>query len=122
MTQDPLYILFGILLAALILGWFYFRKPAAPETQKAELRLQGEFHPTRLRILNYLAEEALTPAQLARRLRLRAPTVIHHLKALRLAGLVQLTLGEDKQDRRYAARPEAVRAAYDSLQGFLGMS
>jgi DNA-binding transcriptional ArsR family regulator len=76
--------------------------------------------PTRLRILHYLSEESLTPAQLARRLRLRAPTVIHHLQTLRLAGLVQLTLGEDKQERPYAARPGAVRAAWDSLQGFLG--
>jgi DNA-binding transcriptional ArsR family regulator len=76
--------------------------------------------PTRLRILNYLASEPLTPTQLARRLRLRSPTVIHHLKTLRLAGLVQLTLGEDKQERPYAARPGAVRVACDLLQGFLG--
>jgi DNA-binding transcriptional ArsR family regulator len=75
--------------------------------------------PTRLRILQYLAEEPLTPAELSRRLRLRAPTVIHHLQALRLAGLVQLTLGEDKEVRRYAARPGAVAAAFDTLQGFL---
>jgi DNA-binding transcriptional ArsR family regulator len=76
--------------------------------------------PTRLRILHYLAEETLTPAQLARRLRLRPPTVIHHLKTLRLAGLVQLTLGEDKQERPYAARPGAVKAACDSLLNFVG--
>jgi DNA-binding transcriptional ArsR family regulator len=76
--------------------------------------------PTRLRILHYLTEQPLTPAQLARRLRLRAPTVIHHLKTLRLAGLVQLTLGDDKEERRYAARSDAVKSAWDSLQGFLG--
>jgi len=50
MTQDPLYILLGILLAALILGWFYFRKPGAPETQRADLQLEGEFRPVRLRV------------------------------------------------------------------------
>jgi DNA-binding transcriptional ArsR family regulator len=76
--------------------------------------------PTRLRILHYLTEEPLSPAQLSRRLRLRAPTVTHHLKTLRLAGLVQLTLGNGKEDRRYAARRDAVRAAFDALQGFLG--
>jgi DNA-binding transcriptional ArsR family regulator len=75
--------------------------------------------PTRLRILHYLSEEPLTPSQLARRLRLRAPTVVHHLKTLRLAGLVQLTLANGKEKRRYAARSEAVKAAWDSLQGFL---
>ncbi len=78
--------------------------------------------PTRLRILHYLTLEPRTPAQLARQLRLRAPTVIHHLKALRLAGLVQLRLGEDKQDRGYAARPEMVKAACESLSDFLGES
>ncbi len=78
--------------------------------------------PTRLRILHYLTEEPLTPAQLARRLRLRAPTVTHHLKALRLAGLVQLTLAmaeEGEEARHYATRSEAVAAAFDSLKGFL---
>lgn len=76
--------------------------------------------PTRLRILHYLTEEPQTPAQLSRRLRLRAPTVTHHLKTLRLAGLVQLTLGNSKEDKRYAARPDAVQVAFDALQGFLG--
>jgi DNA-binding transcriptional ArsR family regulator len=75
--------------------------------------------PTRLRILHYLTEEPLTPAELARRLRLRAPTVTHHLKTLRLAGLVQLTLSQGKEVGRYAARSEAVAAAFASLQGFL---
>jgi len=75
--------------------------------------------PTRLRILHYLTEEPLAPAQLARRLRLRAPTVTHHLKTLRLAGLVQLTIGESKETKHYAARSEAVAAAFVSLKGFL---
>ncbi len=77
--------------------------------------------PTRLRILRYLAKEPLTPAQLSHRLRLRAPTVTHHLKTLRLAGLVQLTIGvqEDKGKDRYAARFEAVAAACDALKNFL---
>jgi DNA-binding transcriptional ArsR family regulator len=76
--------------------------------------------PSRLRILHYLAEEPLNPAQLSRRLRLRAPTVIHHLKILRLAGLVRLSLGERKEHKLYAARPDAVTAAFDTLRGFLG--
>ncbi len=48
--QDPLTILFGIILAALILGWFYFRKPPVPTTQRADLRLEGEFHPSELKV------------------------------------------------------------------------
>jgi DNA-binding transcriptional ArsR family regulator len=82
--------------------------------------LKAMSDPTRLRILHYLARESLTPAQLSRRLRLRAPTVTHHLKALRLAGLVQLTLGEGKEARRYAARSEAIATTCNALQDFLG--
>ncbi len=73
--------------------------------------------PTRLRILNFLASEALTQAELARRLRLRAPTVTHHLNVLRLAGLVQFSL-LNKQDRRYAARLETIYGLGDSLKEF----
>lgn len=74
--------------------------------------------PTRLRILRYLSQESITPSELARRLRLRAPTVTHHLNQLRLAGLVYLTLGE-KGQRYYEARPEAVDDAFDTLRAFL---
>ncbi len=73
--------------------------------------------PTRLRILKYLAEEPLTPAELARRLRLRPPTVIHHLDALRLARLVHVTLSH--HGRRYEARQEAVDGACAALRAFL---
>jgi DNA-binding transcriptional ArsR family regulator len=73
--------------------------------------------PTRLRILRYLTDEPLTPAELARRLRLRAPTVIHHLDALRLARLVIVTL--DADGKRYTIRPDAVAAVCDLLHQFL---
>jgi hypothetical protein len=50
--------------------------------------------------------------------RLRTLTVIHHLDALRLAGLVHLML-EEGEKRRYAARPEAVQATFTALGAFL---
>lgn len=75
---------------------------------------------TRLRILRYLSEEALTPSQLSRRLRLRSSTVVHHLDVLRLATLVQFRTGEHGKDRRYAVRPEAVASLKRSLEVFLG--
>lgn len=73
--------------------------------------------PTRLRILRYLAQSPMTPAELSRLLRLRAPTVIHHLHALRLARLVHLSLGED--GKRYELRREAVMATCGLLADFL---
>lgn len=74
--------------------------------------------PTRLRVLRYLTAEPLTPSELARRLRLRAPTVIHHLSALRAAGLVRVTL-QSEGEKRYAIRSEAVDASFDALRQFL---
>lgn len=74
--------------------------------------------PTRLKILRYLAEEPLAPAQLARRLRLRPPTVIHHLEALRLAGLVRLNL-EIPGERKYASRLEALDDTFTNIKEFL---
>jgi len=74
---------------------------------------------TRLQILQYLSEQSMSPTQLSNRLRLRVPTVVHHLKVLRLAGLVRLTLGENAQTKHYAARPEAVTLAHHALERFL---
>ena len=74
--------------------------------------------PTRLRILRYLVCEQLTPAEISRRLRLRAPTVTHHLGKLRLAGLVHITV-EEHNERRYNARIEAIKELNDMLEDFL---
>lgn len=79
--------------------------------------LKALSEPTRLRILRYLSDEPLSPAELARRLRLRAPTVIHHLDALRLARLVIVTL--EPEGKRYAVRPGSVTAAFELLNEFL---
>ena len=107
--------------------WLFGARPAdaslvpgevVPETLLRTLKALSD--PTRLRILRDLSQESLSPAQIARRLRLRAPTVTHHLKILRLAGLVQMILADEKQPRSYAARQEAVSAACDSLKSFLG--
>jgi DNA-binding transcriptional ArsR family regulator len=74
--------------------------------------------PTRLRILHDLTAEPMTPSRLARRLRLRAPTVVHHLHTLRLARLVHLTVGKEGK-RRYTVRAGAVETTLAALQHFL---
>jgi DNA-binding transcriptional ArsR family regulator len=73
--------------------------------------------PTRLKILFYLSHESLTPSELARRLQLRAPTVIHHLSELRLASLVELTLLHD--EKRYAIRRQGLESTFANLTAFL---
>jgi DNA-binding transcriptional ArsR family regulator len=74
--------------------------------------------PTRLQIMKYLSHEELSPSELARRLKLRPPTVTHHLTELRLAGLVNLTF--KGQEKLYTARREALSLAFNNLESFLG--
>jgi DNA-binding transcriptional ArsR family regulator len=74
--------------------------------------------PTRLRILRSLIDDPRTPSELAKLLRLRAPTVIHHLHNLRLAGLVRVTVS-GKGERRYAARLDGIESTMESLHFFL---
>jgi DNA-binding transcriptional ArsR family regulator len=81
------------------------------------IALKALADPTRLKILRYLSQEELTPSELSRRLNLRAPTVTHHLKELRLAGLINLTLRG--QERLYRARLGALDSIHSDLKGFL---
>lgn len=81
------------------------------------ITLKALADPTRLKILNYLGKEELTPSELSRRLNLRPPTVTHHLKELRLSGLVNLTLRG--QERFYRARLEALDSLHIDLKRFL---
>jgi DNA-binding transcriptional ArsR family regulator len=74
--------------------------------------------PTRLRILHYLADQPQTSSQLSRRLRLRTPTMTHHMNALRLAGLVHL-LVDEQGERRYTVRAEAIEGTLAALKHFL---
>jgi DNA-binding transcriptional ArsR family regulator len=74
--------------------------------------------PTRLKILFYLSKESLTPSEIARRLQLRPPTVTHHLKELRLASLVEVSIEED-ENNRYTVRKQALDAVYNQLNSFL---
>ena len=74
--------------------------------------------PTRLRILRYLLEGPRSPSELARILRLRPPTVTHHLSNLRLAGLVLVTVTPEAE-RRYTVRMDGINTTVKQLNTFL---
>ncbi len=74
--------------------------------------------PTRLRILRYLQEKPSTTTELAKFLRLRPPTVIHHLRNLRLAGLIFVTISP-KSEQRYAVRLEGLNSTTKLLEAYL---
>ncbi len=92
--------------------------PGAEAADPLVLALKALADPTRLRILRHLAAGPLSPGDLARRLRLRPPTVVHHLRLLRLAGLVHVIIN-DRDEKRYATRQESLRGIYAALEDFL---
>lgn len=73
---------------------------------------------TRLRILRYVAQESQTAAELSRVLRLRPPTVNHHLSQLRMAGMVQVYL-DSSGERKYSARYEGFEDTQEMLNSFI---
>lgn len=109
--KDTLLLFFGVRPASMsaIPG------ELVPDGLVRTLKALGD--PSRLKILNYLAKEELTPSELARRLHLRAPTVTHHLGELRLSGLVNLRI--QGQEKRYSARLEALDTMCNILKDFL---
>jgi DNA-binding transcriptional ArsR family regulator len=111
-TLNELLIFFGArpLGAALAPG------EAVPEPLVDALKALAD--PTRLAILRELGRESLLPTQLGLRLRLRTATISHHLKMLRLAGLVRIRV-EQGTERYYAGRPEGLAEAYAALRAYL---
>ena len=62
--------------------------------------------PTRLRIVELLAEREMAASEIARRFDMTAPAVSQHLKILRNAELVQVR--NDAQRRIYALEPRGL--------------
>lgn len=73
---------------------------------------------TRLRILKMLARSPRTQIEIARTLRLRAPTITHHLRNLRLAGLVRLSVSAEGE-KLYSTRRGRLREITHALREFL---
>jgi DNA-binding transcriptional ArsR family regulator len=92
--------------------------PGADASDLLVNALKSLADPTRLRILRFLSEKPRTPTELSILLRLRPPTVIHHLRALRLAQMVTVRVGENNE-KRYAARLEALDGVFTSVRAFI---
>ncbi|HKZ44799.1 MAG TPA: metalloregulator ArsR/SmtB family transcription factor [Anaerolineales bacterium] len=91
--------------------------PGATPPPQLVATLKAIADPTRLRIMHILAEQPRSSSEIARELRLRLPTVVHHLTLLRLAGLIQITVGQN--DKRYTTRLETLGGIQRSLEGFI---
>ena len=77
--------------------------------------------PTRLKIIKLLQQAPLTPKAISELLRLRPPTVIHHLQILRSCGLVHLMLNES-DERLYNIKSEVLKEILQELGDFLSPS
>ena len=117
-------ILWGLIDADTRFVLFGARPPEASlipgdETPAAlTLALEALSDPTRLTILRLLRREPLTQAEIARKLRLRASTISHHIKALRIAGLISY-LETEGAELRYGARAAQLEEVCRSLKDFL---
>jgi len=80
--------------------------------------LKALAEPTRLRILRTLAHTPQTAAHLSHILRLRPPTVTHHLLELRMAGMVHVIISSEGE-RFYATRFEGFESTQDLLNRFV---
>jgi plastocyanin domain-containing protein len=107
--QDPIFVFLGIVLVAIVLGWFYFRKPQPPTNQRTDVHLEGEFHPAELHAraeiplhlyIHRLEDEPEDEWFLVPDLGIREPlpplmTTIVHIKSLR-TGRFNMTCSRGK--------------------------
>ena len=94
--------------------------PGDPVPDALTRSLQAVSDQTRLRILKLLSQSPRTQIEIARELRLRPPTITHHLKILRLANLVRLTESTECE-KRYDVRGARLRELSDDLLAFVGV-
>jgi DNA-binding transcriptional ArsR family regulator len=101
----------------------YRLAPGESVPDQALLVLRALSDPTRLRLLRLLSVEPRTPQALAHELKLSLPTVSHHMRELRLAGLVRLEIpGVDKgpgRENRYTVRWQSAERAFGDLSNFV---
>jgi DNA-binding transcriptional ArsR family regulator len=88
-----------------------------PEDALLVLRALGD--PTRLRLLRLLAAEPRSPQSLAIELKLSLPTVSHHMRELRVAGLVRLEIAGKGRESRYNVRWQSAQRAFERLEEFV---
>src|SRR5205823_4874576 len=90
-----------------------------PDESLIVLRALGD--PTRLRLLRLLAQEPRSAQALSRELKLSLPTVSHHMRELRTAGLVRLEahIGERGRENRYTVRWASADRAFSDLEQFV---
>lgn len=92
--------------------------PGDPVPDSLMRALKALADPTRLRIMRFLAQSPQTAMQLSRSLRLRPPTVNHHINELRIAGMIHVSIGSEGE-KQYSTRYDGVDATHNLLNRYL---
>jgi DNA-binding transcriptional ArsR family regulator len=87
--------------------------------EDALLVLRAMSDPTRLRLLRLLSVEPRSPQSLAIELKLSLPTVSHHMRELRIAGLIRIELAGKGRESKYTVRWTSAQLAFEQLEEFV---
>ena len=88
-----------------------------PDEALLVLRALGDA--TRLRLLRLIAAEPRSLQSLAHEVKLSLPTVSHHIRELRGAGLIRLELGGSGRESKYTVRWPSAQQAFRELEEFV---
>lgn len=85
----------------------------------ALLVLRALADPTRLRLLRLIAAEPRSLQSLAQEVKLSLPTVSHHIRELRGAGLIRLEVAGRGRESKYTVRWPSAERAFNDLKEFV---
>jgi DNA-binding transcriptional ArsR family regulator len=90
---------------------------SVPDEALLVLRALGDA--TRLRLLRLIAAEPRSLQSLAQEVKLSLPTVSHHIRELRGAGLIRLELAGTGRESKYTVRWSSAQQAFRELEEFV---
>ena len=85
----------------------------------AMLVLRAMNDPTRLRLLRLIAMEPRSLMSLSQEVKLSLPTVSHHIRELRAAGLIRLEVAGKGRENNYTVRWQSAQGAFEELERFV---
>ncbi|MBF6612034.1 MAG: winged helix-turn-helix transcriptional regulator [Chloroflexi bacterium] len=92
---------------------------SVPDEALLVLRALGD--PTRLRLLRLITTEPRSLQSLAHEVKLSLPTVSHHIRELRVAGLIRLEVAGRGRDSKYTVRWPSAEKAFRQVESFVGV-
>jgi DNA-binding transcriptional ArsR family regulator len=112
-AEGALLVVWGALPAG------YKLVPGEQVPDEALLVLRALADPTRLRLLRLIAAEPRSLQSLSHEVKLSLPTVSHHIRELRGAGLIRLEVAGQGRESKYTVRWPSAQQAFRELEAFV---